>query len=293
MFRTVPRILLLFVALSALLLPAGCGNPPGSLEGAATVALGFLNARMDGDARRAYAQLTARTQRLISLEEVSRLFAETQIRYGELGQPWQVDTGVVRVPVRDLVITEPGRTIRWPEVWLTLRYEDERWRVAWAEPLFDDATQAYFNSRFSEGLELSESIISIDPYHYRGYLEQHFIYRSLKQYREADAALGNALFYATPVELPAVLDAQARFKLDLNAPAEALEHALDALERARPYIPDTYSHRWQADTLIVAARAALALGDSAGAAAFAEQAAAADPTNASLAVFQWQLAQAR
>jgi len=292
-FRTVSRFLLLLAALFALLLPAGCGAPPNTPEGAATAALGFLNARMEGDARAAYAQLTARAQKLIPLEKVSRLFQETEISYENVGQPWQVDTGVVRVPVRNVVIKEPGRIIHWPEIWLTLRWEDERWRVAWAEPLFADAALAYFNSRYSEGLELAESIIAIDPYHYRGYLEQHFLYRSLKQHREADAAMGSALHYATPVELPAVLDARARFKLDLNAPAEALEHAREALERARPYIPSTYSYNWQADTLVVAARAAMAMGDSALAAAFADEAAAVDPANATLAVFRQQLAKAR
>lgn len=293
MYRSVPRLAPLLVVLFALLLSAGCGTPPRSPEGAVDAARGFLNLRMAGDARTAHAQLTARAQKLISVQDVSRVFQETEISFEDLGQPWEVDVDVVRVPVRNLVIVEGERIVQWPEVWLTLRYEAERWRVAWAEPLFDEAAQAYFNSQYGQGLELAESIIAIDPYHYRGYLEQHFIYRSLEQLREADAALASALEYATPVELPAVLDARARFKLQLNVPDDALEHAREALERARPYIPSTYSYRWQADTLVVAARAAMALGDRALAGNFAEQAAAVDPTNATLAVFRQQLAGAR
>lgn len=282
------RIFLALLLPVLLTLLSGCRATPSTPEAAAEAALAFMEARVAGNAAAVEGLLTVRAGREISRSQISRHFEETQASFGGLGSPSTVEPGVVRIPVRDLTLTSRERSILWPESWLTLHYEGERWRVAWAEPLFDVAAQAYQNDRLVDERDLGHAIVGIDPYHYRGYLELHFAYRDLKRYREAEVAINAALERATPVQKPDVHDAMARFKLQINAPGEAVSHARQALDLASPYIPNTYSIRWQADTLVVAARAALGIGDRASAEALVSQAAALDPENADLAIFRHQ-----
>src|SRR5690606_24633042 len=112
----------------------------------------------------------------------------------------------------------------------------------------------------------------------------------LGRIRQAEHALNAAWARATGAQRADVMAARARFKLAIGAPAEALALAREALSLARPYAPGTYSASWQAETLIVGARAALALGDREAAQALADEAAELDPANAALAVFRYQLA---
>lgn len=280
----------LWPLLLLLLLAAGCSTEPATPEAAAAAARTFIQARVEGNAATVHALLTARAQESIARSQVSSLLDQAEATYGDLGSPQEVEPGLVRIAVRGLRLVSPQRTVRWPESWLTLRYEENRWRVAWAEPLFYEASQAYQNGFFLDQLNLGHEIVAIDPYHYRGHLELYYAYQGLARYREAELALNSALQNATPIEQPDVYDAMARFKLQINAPAQALAHASRALELAQPYSPDTYSPRWQADVLVVAGRAALALNDRTSAAALASQAASIDPDNAPLAMFRHQLA---
>ncbi|MFZ5825761.1 MAG: hypothetical protein ACOY94_15800 [Bacillota bacterium] len=280
--------LALFLAVLLTLLP-GCRAIPATPEAAAEAARAFMEARVGGDAAAVESMLTARARKEITRSQISLYLNEASTGYGGLGSPSPMEPGVVRIPVRDLTLTGRERSTRWPESWLTLRYEGDRWRVAWAEPLFNLAAQAYQNDRLVDELRYGHAIAAIDPYHYRGYLEQHFALRDLKRYRLAEVAINNALERAMPAQRPDVHDAMARFMLQVNAPAQALTHARQALDLAAPHTPDTYSTRWQADTLVVAARAALGLGDRTTAEALASQAAALDPQNAELAIFRHQL----
>jgi len=277
----------------ALLLPlillSGCGSEPVTAEAAVASARAFLKARVAGDAGTVYAALATRAQEAMTPEIVANYLQQMDTSFGEVGTPVEVEPGLLRVPVKDLVLTDEGRSIRWSESWLTLIHEGE-WRIAWAEPLHWEAEQAYHNDLLVEELDLARRSIAVDPYHYRGYLELHFAYRELKRFREAEVALVEALTYATPAELPVVHDATARFKLVLKQPGEGLTHAQTALSLAAPYMPDTYSPRWQADSLVVAGRAALALNDPAAAEQYAAQAEALDPQNSSLALLRYQLA---
>jgi tetratricopeptide (TPR) repeat protein len=135
----------------------------------------------------------------------------------------------------------------------------------------------------------AHTIIDIDPYHYRGYLEEHFAYRGLQRLREAELAVLRAIQLATPVQQPDAYDAMARFKLNLKAPADAATFAQKALNVASPYIPATYSTRWEADTLVVLGRAQFAQGDRAGAEQTAKRASELDPFNGTLAIFRFTL----
>ncbi|MFZ5814654.1 MAG: hypothetical protein ACOY93_05070 [Bacillota bacterium] len=288
MRQRIPWAALVLVMLTLL---GGCGGQPATPEAAAGVARAFMDARVAGDAGSITALLTARAQQAIPRSLVSRHLERAQVSYGGLGEPSSIEEGVVRIPVRELKLVEGDRTIQWPERWLTLRYEGERWRVAWVEPLFDEAMEAFMNNMLTDQLELGHQIVAIDPYHYRGYLELHFAYRDLQRYREAEVAIREALLRATPAEEPDAYDAMARFKLAIKAPAEALAYARRALELAGPFTPETYPARWQADTLVVAGRAALAMGDRAAAEEYASQAAAVDPESAALAIFRHQLAE--
>lgn len=287
MRRRIPWIALLFVLLTLL---SGCGAEPATPEAAADAARAFMQARTAGDAGAVSAMITARAQRSVSRSQVSRYLTETKTGFAGLGSPEAVEPGLIRIPVRNLTLISKEQTVRWPEAWLTLRYEGDRWRVDWADPLFDVAAQAYHNDLLVDERNLGYDIVAIDPYHYRGYLELHFAYRDLKQYRAAEVAINNALERATPAQRPDAHDAMARFKLAINAPDQALTHARQAIDLAAPLIPDTYSIRWQADTLVIAARAALAVGDRTTAEALAGQAASLDPENANLAIFRHQLA---
>lgn len=280
-----PLLLLLL-----LLLAAGCSKVPATPEAAADAARAFLQARVDDNAAATHSMLTTRAQKAISRSLLSSYFEQIETSYSDLGSPREAEPDLVRIPVRNLTLASPQRTVRWPEVWLTLRYEGNRWKVAWTEPLFDEAFQAYQNGLFLDQLNLAGEMVRIDPYHYRGHLELHFAYQGLKRPREAEVAIRTALQRATPAQLPDVYDAFARFMLAINAPTQAFEHARRALELAQPFAPDTYSPRWQADTLVVAGRAALAVNDRANAEAMATQAAALDPENANLAMFRHQLA---
>lgn len=271
-----------------LLLLSGCAKQPNSTEAALATARNFMQARVAGNSRSAHALLTPAARKAITARQVDGLFEATRATYGSLGTPQVLEPGVVRIPVKELVLNEPDRQVRWPERWLTLQHDGESWQVAWAEPLFGPATQAYHNDQAAEALRLAQAIVAIDPHHYRGHLERHFAYRGLKRHREAELALQTALELATPAEKPDVHDAWARFQLAIGAPAGALSHAQQALELAVSH-SDTYSARWQADCLIVAARAALQLCDRATAEALASDAAARDPENATLAIFRHRL----
>lgn len=249
-----------------------------------------MEARAAGDLGQVWGLLTEESQEAATSARVAALLRRETVTYEGLGSPVEIEAGLFRIPVIDLIIASSGRSTRWPEAWLTLVQEGDRWQVAWGEPLFEAAANAYFNTQYVEQLEIARDIVAADPYHYRGHLELHYAYRGLNRLRQAELALADAAQRATEFERPVVEEAMARFQLSLNQPGRALEHVQRALELAQPYAPGTYSARWQADTLVVGSRAALALGMEEEAAAMAQQAAALDPDNAELAILRFQLA---
>ncbi|HYF92791.1 MAG TPA: hypothetical protein VD969_11160 [Symbiobacteriaceae bacterium] len=283
------RSLVLLVALFATLILPGCAATPATPEAAAVTAQRFLQSRADHDAGAVHGLLTERAREALTQGEVSQYLRGEEFYFGSLGAPTPAHEGWLQIPVADYRITSGGRQIRWPEVKLTLRYEGKHWRVAWIEPVAAAARNAYENNLYGEQLELARAIMEIDPYHYRGALEQHFAYRGLQRGREAEVAILRAAEQATPYQKPDVHDAFARFKLELGHPEDAVPHARAALEQAQPYVPDLYSHRWQADALVVLGRALWLQGDGAGALAVVKQAADADPANAGLAVLRREM----
>lgn len=272
------------------LLMAGCGATPPTPEAAAAAAGRFLDARAAGNVAAMHGLLTERAAEEITQGMIARHIRGEQFQFGNLGAPVVVADGWVQVPVTDYHVSESGHAARWPEVRLTLHYENKRWLVGWVEPLTTLAQQAYENSQYGEGLDLARAIGEIDPYHYRGPLEVHFAYRGLLRVREAELALIKAAELATVYEQPNVKDAFARFKLSLGHPEDAISHARAALEQAEPFVPGLYSARWKADALVVLGRALLLTGDRAGAADAAARASQADPGNAGAAMLLRQLA---
>lgn len=269
----------LFVCLLTWIL-AGCTAAPATPEAAAAAAEKFLQNRAAGNAGAMHGLLTAGAREAMTVSDISRFIRQESFAFGAVGAPVTVAEHWVQVTVSDYRVTTGGQEVRWPEARLTLAYEENRWHVAWTEPLAADAHQAYENGRFVDELDLARAIGEIDPYSYRAALERHFAYRGLKRLREAEAAIVQARELATAYEMPAVEDAFARFKLSLNQPGDAAALARGALEKAEPYVPGLYSYRWQADTLAVLSRALLAQGDRAGAEDAVTRALAVDPGNA-------------
>lgn len=284
------QVKLLLLTLSIMVLLSGCGSTPQTPEAALPVAEDFLIARSKGDAGAVYDLLTEGAREAMERPAVSSWVRGESVRFAGLGAPIARDAGWIQVPVQDLVITRDGHTVRWPEARLTLRHDGDRWQVAWADPLLYDAAIAYANSNYTQALELGRTITEIDPYHYRGALEQHFANRGLRRFREAEVWLIAAREAALGPQLADVEDAWARFKLELQQPADAATAARRALDHAQTYIPETYSRRWQVDTMVVLGRALLQSGDRAGAQAIVAQAQELDPLNGALAVFRQQLA---
>lgn len=282
--------LVLFVVGMVTLLLAGCSAQPATPEAAASAARAFLEARAQHDAAAVYNLLSERTQKLLSQAEVTSVVRRESVAYSAIGAPQAVEGQRVRVPVTDLVVTTPERTVRMPEVRLTLEYNGKRWGVAWVEPVADKALLAYQNSRYGDELDLAYAMADMDPYHYRGALEAHFAYRGLKRLREAEVAITHARELALPSQAPDVEESFARFKLSLGQPLDAVPLAQHALELAAPYTPDLYSQRWNADTWVLVGHALLAAGDRAGAENAAKQAEALDPQNAELAMLRYNLA---
>ncbi|HWI51049.1 MAG TPA: hypothetical protein VNT01_02765 [Symbiobacteriaceae bacterium] len=267
----------------------GCAATPATPEAAAATALKFLQNRTARDAGAMQGQLTERARKAITATDVGRYIQNEAFRFGALGAPVVGADGWVQVPVTDYRITNAGQEVRWPEVRLTLHYEGKNWHVAWVEPLTTKARRAYENSQYGEELDLGRAITEIDPYHYRGPLEIHFAYRGLKRFRDAEAAILRAGALAAPYQAPDVEDAFARFKMTLGHPEDAIPHARAALEKAAPYTPGLYSVRWNADVLVVLARASLLRGDKAGALDAVGRAAALDPENAGVAMLRREL----
>lgn len=267
-----------------------CSAAPVTPEAASATALKFLQARSAGDAGAMLGLLTERARKAIPAGDIARHLGSEAFTFGTLGQPAVVDESTVQVPVADYRILTPGQDARWPEFRLTLVYEENRWRVAWTEPLAAAARRAYENSQYGEELELARTIGQIDPYSYRGPLERHFAYRGLKRLREAEVEILRARELATPYQAPDVEDSFARFKLALGQPGDAAALARGALDKAAPYVPNLYSHRWQADTLVTLGRALLARGDRAGAEDALKRAEQVDPANAGVAMLRRGLA---
>lgn len=283
------RGMLLSLLLAVQVALVGCSAQPATPEGAAAVAREFLQARSRGDAGAVAELLTDRAQQSITRLAVANYLSGEVLTFGEVGPAVERAPGWVQVTVHNLDLRRPEGVVRWPEVGLTLHYEGRRWRVGWVDPLTARALIAYQNSLFSEEFDLAEAISEIDPYHYRGPLEYHYAYRGLKRLREAELALQAAYELASPAQAPVVDDAMARFKLSLKRPDDAARYARSALDKAAPFTPFLYSYPWNADVQVVLGRALLAQGDKAGAAEAARQAAAADPTNATLAMLQHDL----
>lgn len=273
-----------------LTLLAGCARVEPTAEAAAGAARSFMESLAAGSFEGVWGALTAEARRRMDAEIVAAWLAGHHVAFEGVGEAREIEPGVMQVPLVGVTVRDPGRSVRWPQSWLTLRWEDERWAVAWAEPLFEPAETAYHNTLYQEQLDLARDIVAIDPYHYRGHLELHYAYRGLGRFRQAEHALNTAWARASAAQKADVMAARARYKLALGAPDDALAHARSAVELALPYVPGTYSPAWQAETLIVGAQAALALGDREAAAELADRAAAADPESAALAVFRYQLA---
>jgi len=281
----VRRFLVVLGAVLALL--AGCAREEPTAAAAAGAAQRFMESLAAGDFDRVWGALTAEARRRMDAEVVQAYLAGHDITYEAVGGAREVDAGVVRVAVSDLVVGDAGRSVHWPESWLTLRWEDDRWAVAWAGPLFEPAETAYHNTLYQDQFELASDIVAIDPYHYRGHLELHYAYRGLGRIRQAEYALATVLERATSPEKADVIAAKARFRLALGAPEDALAYALEALELARPFTPGTYSPAWQAETLILGAQAALSLGDAETAQQLVDRAADVDPESVAVAVFRY------
>lgn len=275
--------------LTLLLVLGGCGATPPTPEAARAVAADFMASLAAGDETAVYDLLTEAARKSMDRVSVAQHLARYSVAYETVGAAVPRETGWVQAPVYGLVITEQERMTRWPELHLTLHHEGGRWRVAWVEPLLKRAFLEYEASNYIAGLELGRAIAQIDPYHYRGYLEQHFANRGLSRLREAEWWLLRAKEVAAPTQQPEVYDAQARFKLALGRADDAMRSAQLALDLAAPLIPGTYSRRWEADTLVVLARAQFSGGDRLGAESTAVQAAAVDPQNAPLAVLRMEM----
>ncbi|HLN65487.1 MAG TPA: hypothetical protein VK464_28520 [Symbiobacteriaceae bacterium] len=282
--------LLFFVVGMVTLLLAGCSAQPATPDAAASAARAFLEARAQHDAAAVFNLLSERTQKVLPQAEVARVVRRETVAYSALGSPEAVEGQRVRVPVTDLVVATPERTLRMPEARLTLEYNGRRWGVAWVEPVADKALLAYQNSRYGDELDLAHAIADMDPYHYRGALEAHFAYRGLKRLREAELAIARARELALPSQAAGVEESFARFKLSLGRPDDAVPLAQHALDLAAPYTPYLYSQRWTADTWVLLGHALLAGGDRTGAESAAKQAEALDPQNAELAMLRYDLA---
>lgn len=278
------------LSLLVVLLLAGCGPAPQTPDAAAEAARAFLQARAASDAAAVYGMMTQAARESSARSEVARYLRAERFAYGELGQPYERDPGWLQVAVRPVQIDSDRGATRWPEYWLTLHYENGRWRVAWAEPLAAAAMQAYANNRYVEQLALGKAMTDIDPYDYRGYLEQHFAHRELRQTLEAERWLAFARMEATPLQMPDVLDAMARHALSLGNATEALSLVEEALQQAAPLIPQLYSPAWQVDSMVVKGRALAALGDLDGARAIARQGRLIDPQNGTMLLFEHQMA---
>lgn len=275
--------------LLALTLLLGCSPVSTAPEASIQTAEAFLRARSVGDAAALHRLLTETAQESLPRAELSRFLASETFSYGSLGTPLARETGWVQIPVSQVRIAQPEREVIWSVYRITLHHDGRRWKVAWAEPLFERSLLAYGRNAYDEQLSLGKTISKIDPFHYRGYLEQHFSFRGLARRDEAEVWLDRAAEYATSPQQPDLLDATARFYLSLGQAAEARTAAERALQLASPNIPATYSRRWQVDTMVVLARAQLAMGDRVGATATADQALAIDPENGTLAVFRMKL----
>lgn len=275
-----------------LLIPflSGCSRVPNTPEAARDAAEAFLQARAAGNTAALHAMLTDRAQRSMNRAVVARHLEAELIQYGSLGTPRERAENWVQVPVSELVIRTDEVEVRWPEVWLSFHYDGARWRAAWPEPLMNISAAAYQNGLYSEVLASGRAIAEIDPYHYRGYLEQHFGHRGLHQPREAERMLIRAFEHALPSQEPDLEDAMARFQLELKQPADAARRASAAIAKAMPYTPHLYSVRWHADTMAVLARAQQQSGNGAAAVETLNRALELDPGNAALAVLRRALA---
>jgi len=279
---------ILWLALMMVML-SGCRAAPQTPDAAVPVARAFMDAWVARDSSAIQGLLTEKARQAVGWNQITNHLRVRRIGYEGLGAPGRRGDAWVQVPVRNLTVRFEQSEVRWPEVRLTLHHDGRQWQVAWAEPLLEEAMLAYERGAYSEQLVIGRTIAEIDPYQYRGYLEQHFASRGLKRYREAELLLVRAQEAASPAQLPDVYDATARFKLSLGDASAAALRAKQALESAAPLIPSTYSKRWQADTLVVLGQALLKAGDRAGAEGAVRQAADADPENAPLAVFRKQM----
>lgn len=280
------RLLWLVLALVALV---GCGAVPQTPDAAVPVARKFMDAWVARNSATMYPLLTDKARQAMTRGVVAAYLRTQLVSYESLGTPVRRTDTWLQIPVRGLTIRLEDGEVRWPEVLLTMHHDGKRWQVAWAEPLMAQSMLAYESGAYVDQLAIGHTMTGIDPYHYRGYLEQHFASRGLKRYREAELWLIRAQETATLAQLPDVRDATARFKLSLGDANAAALQARQALEAAAPLIPTTYSKRWQADTLVVLAKALYKAGDRTGTDEAVRQAAAADPVNAPLAVFRQQL----
>lgn len=287
-FPAVPALVLSILLILTLL--AGCAREEPTAEAAAAGARRFMESLAAGDPGGVWALLSEEAHRRMDADQVAAYLTDHEVAFAGIGSAREIEPGVMRVAVSGLTVRDPGRAVHWPESWLTLRWEEERWAVAWAAPLFEPAMTAYHNTRYPQQLDLARDIVAIDPYHYRGHLELHYAFRGLGRLRQAEYALNTAWERASAAQKADVMAARARFKLALGAPQDALAHAREAVELARPYTPETYSAAWQAETLIVGAQAALALGDGEAVEELVSRAAAADPESPALAVFRHRLA---
>ncbi len=284
--RTMVRAVCLVLAVS---LTLGCGSVSTAPEASVETAEAFLQTRTARNAAALHRLLTQPAQKSMSRADLGRFLAAETFSYGNLGAPVAREAGWVQILVSSVRIAHTQREVTWSEFQITMHHDGSRWRVAWAEPLFEQSLVAYGRNAYDEQLRLGLQISEIDPHHYRGYLEKHFSYRGLARFEEAEIWLGKAADHATPPQQPDVLDAKARFHLSLGQAGLARAEAERSLQLAKSLVPTTYSKRWQADTMVVLARAQLALGDRATAATTAMEAQALDPQNGPLAVFLMEL----
>ena len=175
-----------------LTLLAGCARAEPTAEAAGGAARSFMESLAAGSFEGVGA-LTAEGPPPHGCGDRRRRLAGPPCRFEGVGEAREIEPGVMQVPLVGVTVRDPGRSVRWPQSRLTLRREDERWAVAWAEPLFEPAETAYHNTLYQEQLDLARDIVAIDPYHYRGHLELHYAYRGLGRFRQAEHAVEHRL----------------------------------------------------------------------------------------------------
>lgn len=240
-----------------------------SMKGARSAIEQYLDARVSGDYARVYRLLSAGSRQAYSESHLLQFFESYRsYSYDALGAPEPTDDPTwMRWPATGIKWNIAGQPPLEVATWMfTLHYEEGRWGVCLAAPLYPRAQQAFQDGNLPELDRLADQMVTIDPGEHRGYLAKAYSWLMQNEPERAVDSMQLAI-WASPDELKPQVARLAgdlyQYRGEHEVAVPLYQFVVQEIPKYSNWYPAVYeadTRRFLAESLIATGRAEEALG---------------------------------